>query len=473
MKRKAAFILYAFSAVVALSLVLLLTARDNGQSSSSGDSGSVPATSEASGSNGSENSEDSESSGGSENSNLLSNPIKRTEDGDIDMEAALAYETDFDALAQSLSEREVDLSKPVSLNAQNNPKTMEIWNYLKSVYGKQIISAQQQMDTTNCFEDRVYYDILEDLPAMKGFDFIFTTGTYGSRDFIDAALEWANESSGLVTFTWHWNVPRDVDDPSKGWAFYQEEIINWNARNATVPGTKEYEVAVHDIDMIAGYLQELESAGVTVLWRPFHEASGNWFWWGVQPSDAEALRAGTYDTFQRLWYMMYDRLENYHKLSNIIWVWNGQSKRCVVDPNTYDIAGIDVYPTSLDHSPLEGSYNSLASYTYEGKMLALSECGYIPDPQQCFDAGIMWLYYMPWNGGFIYEPSNPKDLGSTPLTDFYGTPRPNPERLSKELLEEYFGNPLIISWKDLPDLPYGERNVPQRIVTWDYFRNPN
>lgn len=404
----------------------------------------------------------------------LSNPVKFTEDGDIDMEAALAYETDFEALQKSFSEREVDNSKPVSLNARNNPKTMEVWNYLKSIYGKQMISAQQQMDLTQTYEDKVYYSVLEDLPAMKGFDFIFTTTGKGDRGFVDAALKWAKESSGLVTFCWHWNVPRNVDKPDMGKAFYMDKdgvkIENFNARNATVPGTKEYEVAVHDIDLIASYLQELEAEGVTVLWRPFHEASGNWFWWGLQQEDQKAIRAGTYDTFQRLWYMMYDRLENYHKLSNIIWVWNGQSKWLKVDPNSYDIAGIDVYPSKVDHSPLANSYKNLKGYTDEGKMLALSECGYIPDPQQCVDQGIVWLYYMPWNGEFIYEPSVPG--GSSPKTDFYGTPNPNPERITAEELKQFFDNPALISWKDLQDMPYGEHNVPKLITTWNYFRDP-
>lgn len=458
------------SIILSLAMILSITACDKSGTGSSTPSDSSVGTSDAGGEN---SNGESGNSGGEENPNTLSNPVKKTPDGDIDMEAALAYETDFEALEKELSEREVDLSQPVSLNARNNPKTMEVWNYLKNGYGKQIISAQQQMNLTQTYEDKVYYNVLEDLPAMKGFDFIFATGDNPDRGFVDAALEWGQESGGLVTFCWHWNVPRDADHPDQGRAFYMErdgvKIVNWNARNVTVPGTNEYEVAVHDMDLVASYLQELEAAGITVLWRPYHEASGSWFWWGIQPSDRDAIIGGTYDTFQRLWYMMYDRFENYHKLSNIIWVWNGQSKICEVNPNSYDISGIDVYPNSEDHSPLVNSYNTLKGYTYEGKMLALSECGYIPDPQQCVDEDIMWLYYMPWNGDFIFEPASPG--GSTPKADFYGTPHPNPERLTEEMLKEFFDNPALISWKDLPQL-YGERNVPNRIKIWEATKQP-
>lgn len=402
----------------------------------------------------------------------LSNPVKKTEDGDIDMEAALKYETDFDALESSLAEREVDLSLPVSLNAQKNPKTMKIWNILKENYGKKMFSAQQQMNLVTTNEDKVYYNSVEDLPAMKGFDFIFANGDNPDRGFVDAAIEWGKTSGGLVTFCWHWNVPRDVDNPDLGRAFYMNQdgvkIENWSALNATTPGTKEYEVAVHDIDLIASYLQELEAEGITVLWRPFHEASGSWFWWGVQPGDR-----GARETFQRLWYMMFDRLENYHKLSNLIWVWNGQTPRLSVDPNSYDIAGIDVYPDKVDHSPLSSSYDALAKYAGEGKMLALTETGYIPDPQQCVDEGKVWLYYMTWNGGFIYDTGSDDNANGTAITDFYGTPSPNPKRLSNDLLKEYFGNEALISWNNLADMdmPYGEHKLPQALVNWKYYKD--
>jgi mannan endo-1,4-beta-mannosidase len=211
----------------------------------------------------------------------------------------------------------------------------------------------------------------------------------------------------------------------------------------------------------------MESEGITVLFRPFHEASGSWFWWGIQPDDKDALKDGSYETFQRLWYMMYDRLENYHKLSNIIWVWNGQSKYCAVDPNTYDIAGIDFYASTEDHSSVSGSYKTLASYTYEGKMLALSECGYMPDPQQCADDGVMWLYYMIWNGDFVYESGD----SGTAVTDFDGTPSPNTERMTNEMLQEYFANEYFISWNDLPEFRFGTHEIPEKIRVWEYFKS--
>ena len=409
---------------------------------------------------------DGTSADGTTTGGALSNPVKFTAEGDIDMEAALSYETDFDALKASLAAKTVDLDKPVSENALKNENTMEVFNYLRSIYGKQILSCQQQMDVNKMYEDKVFYLASEDLPAMRGFDFIFCTGSYEDTSMVDGAIEWGRENGGLVTFTWHWNVPRDINDSSQGYAFYQEDIINFDPLKATTPGTKEYEVAVHDIDKIASYLQRMESEGISVLFRPFHEASGSWFWWGLQPADKKLIKDGTYpETYQRLWYMMFDRLENYHKLTNLIWVWNGQSKYTTVDPNTYDIAGIDFYADKLDHSPATSKYEELKSYTYEGKMLALSEAGYIPDPDQCMAEGVTWLYYMIWNGDFVYE-----GTGGTPITDMKGTPRPNPERITEELIKQYFSSDNLVTWSKLPQFRSSKHELPESISVWNYFR---
>ncbi len=380
-------------------------------------------------------------------------------DGDIDMEKALAYQTDIDALVASFEEKEIDPAKPVSENS--NEDTLAVFDYLCSIYGEQILTAQQ-MKNDECLEDIAYYDNTGDMPAMKGYDFNNCTGSYISETMIDEAIEWHNESGGLVTFTWHWNVPRDIDDPSKGHAFYQEDIINWSQINAVTPGTKEYEQVIHDIDVIASKLQKLEAAGVTVLFRPLHEASGSWFWWGVQNKTSVQNQV-----FQKLWYMIFDRIENHHKLTNIIWVWNGQTKHCMVHPNSYDIAGIDYYGEANDHSPKVRQYEDLISMNADsGKMLALSECGCIPDPDECKETGTMWLYYMLWNGEFLCETSG----GGAILTNLSGTPRLNTERMTVEMLQRYFDSESIVTYSNLPARFTEGKKFPSKLEVWEYFK---
>lgn len=456
-------------------MALSLTACNN-SSASSESSGSSAAESPAD-SGAAASTAESQAPAESGDGQLLSNPIALNSEGDIDMDTALAYETDYEAMKAYFESREVDPTKPVSENAQTNEKTMEVWNYLRSVYGKQVITCQQMMGN-ECYEDLVFYNATNDLTAMKGYDFIFCTGSYHSDDMIDEAIEWSKESGGLCAFTWHWNVPKDIDNPDGGYAFYTSEITNFSQVNAVTPGTKEYETVIHDIDLIATKIQRMESEGVTILFRPLHEASGAWFWWGLQGRDS-----ATNEVFQKLWYMIYDRLENYHKLTNIIWVWNGQNPHTAIHPNAFDIEGIDRYYDQEDISAealstyYEKCYGELAGYDKycaelagmesTGKMMALTECGYIPDPEGIKAANTIWLYYMVWNGDFIYE----TDAAGKAMVDLNGTPHPNPKKgITNEMLAEYFSNDLYITHNKLPEFSFGVREIPQQIKNWEYFR---
>lgn len=389
---------------------------------------------------------------------LLSNPIAVNEDGSVDMEVALAYETDIDAFLKSMDEKTVEKGDTVSDNT--NEKTKAVFDFLCENYGENLITAQQMLNEKQ-MEDVLYYMETGDLPAMKGFDFIEVTANEpGNRSkWTDMAIDWHQKSGGLVYFCWHWRVPATVesaDDPNSRF-FYSEDIDNYckinkgekfSLKNAVTPGTKEYEIVIEDIDTVAIELQKLETAGVPVLWRPLHEASGAWFWWGV--ADRETAE-GQY--YQKLWYMIYDRLENYHKLTNLIWVWNGQSKHTIVHPNTYDISGVDVYPTSLDHSVQESKYNMLKTITEEGKMLALTEVGYIPDPDElAASETVDWLFYMPWNSEFVYKGTN-----------VYGIPKINTERLTSEFLKNLFAHENVITWSELPEWEGTSRELPDSI----------
>lgn len=463
------------SIMLAAAMALSLTACNN-SSTSSESSGSSAAESPAD-SGAAASTAESQATAESGDGQLLSNPIALNSEGDIDMDTALAYETDYEAMKAYFESREVDPTKPVSENAQTNEKTMEVWNYLRSVYGKQVITCQQMMGN-ECYEDLVFYNATNDLTAMKGYDFIFCTGSYHSDDMIDEAIKWSKESGGLCAFTWHWNVPKDIDNPEGGYAFYTSEITNFSQVNAVTPGTKEYETVIHDIDLIATKIQRMESEGVTILFRPLHEASGAWFWWGLQGRDS-----ATNEVFQKLWYMIYDRLENYHKLTNIIWVWNGQNPHTAIHPNAFDIEGIDRYYDQEDISAealstyYEKCYGELAGYDKycaelagmesTGKMMALTECGYIPDPEGIKAANTMWLYYMVWNGDFIYE----TDAAGKAMVDLNGTPHPNPKKgITNEMLAEYFSNDLYITHNKLPEFSFGVREIPQQIKNWEYFR---
>ena len=85
----------------------------------------------------------------------------------------------------------------------------------------------------------------------------------------------------------------------------------WN--ELLTPGTELHKRWCAQVNVIAAYLKDLQAAHIPVLWRPYHEMNGDWFWWGG--------RRGTNGTVA-LYLQLFDRFQNQHKLKNLIWVWS-------------------------------------------------------------------------------------------------------------------------------------------------------
>lgn len=285
--------------------------------------------------------------------------------------------------------------EPVNPNATET--TEAVYSYLQSQWGNHMLSGQMDqtwLDSLDQFQ-RVINDTGK-APAIMGYDFmnygLYWNGISGLNQTEEAIEHW--ERGGLVTFTWHWRDP-NAPEGEIG-EFYTEDTdfvipVVEGELDTTSPSFANIEA---DVDMIAAELQTLEDAGVTVLWRPLHEASGGWFWWGRndRTDDVPAAYAQVV-----LWQYLYDRLTNYHGLDNLLWVWNGQSAAWYPGDETVDIVSHDIYDGAQNYESQIGTYELTTNYPHERKMVALSENSNIPDPDLMAEDGAWWLYFMVWN----------------------------------------------------------------------------
>ena len=174
-------------------------------------------------------------------------------------------------------------------------------------------------------------------------------------------------------------------DPNKDYAFYKADT-EFDAANATVEGTWENKVFTEDLKNAAAYLKLLRDADIPVLWRPFHEAAGGWFWWGKDAA-----------SFKSLWIAMF----NYFKtegLDNLIWVWTTEGNDADWYPGDQyvDIVGRDVY--NKETADCVSEYTSIAEY-YGNKIASLSECGTVGLISEQWASGARWSWFMPWYDG--------------------------------------------------------------------------
>lgn len=280
------------------------------------------------------------------------------------------------------------------MNYLSNPNaTTEarvLYNYIREVNGNNIIAGQQESTWLDSPEHEMDY-ILETtgkLPAIRGLDYI-------NEDFdgvTSRAVEWW-ERGGIVSICWHWGTPPD----GVGYESSKGEI---DLTEALTEGTDLYNGMIKQMDRVAEELLKLQEAGVPVLWRPFHEFDGAWFWWGK----------GGSENFIKLWRLMYDRYTNHFGLNNLIWVlgYSHDAKEGWYPGREYiDIAGADNYEAGTQH----GIYTLVKRYVDDPEVpIAYHECGPIPKPADLIKRDVRWVWFLTWHTTHVKEQNKPEEL---------------------------------------------------------------
>jgi len=279
--------------------------------------------------------------------------------------------------------------KPV--NPNTTAGTKKILKFLYDIKGKYILSGQQNYNSDrNVFSDSAK-NITGKYPAVWGSDFM----NWGDKDLgpqiVEEAIKKAKDGY-IVTLMWHEGNPTQ-DPPYDFEKNVKGKVTDAQWTELTTPGTALYDKWIGQIDVVAGYLKQLQDAGVTVLWRPYHEMNGVWFWWGNRKGE---------NGINKLWKMMYDRYTNYHHLNNLLWVWGANAPRDIPYDEAYDykdyypganyvdILGADVYHFDYEQK----DYNDLLKLA-NGKPIALTETGELPNTK-ILSVQPQWTWFMVW-----------------------------------------------------------------------------
>jgi mannan endo-1,4-beta-mannosidase len=315
------------------------------------------------------------------------------------------------------------------LDTAATPETVALWNYLKSVYGQKML--------TGCWTETQFggNDNVErcagETPAIWGQDMNSWYRSRTDQNWINTwntniqGFKTAHKRGQILQVNWHWQMPS-----SKVNGAYTRDAwgkdVSGNVKMMTdqqwaemvTPGTSLYNIMIEDIDYhIVNFLKKIvddKGKPIPIIFRPLHEIDGGWFWWTCPSDPAKTAK---------LFKIMQDRIINYHKVHNLIWVYNpgvicnGGSwppyqtselpRRKAFYPGDAfcDITGIDLY----DFDPaVRGTYANTGK-TYRdawnmmkaiapAKMIALCEAEGLPDPAKCFTDPkyAPWLYCLPW-----------------------------------------------------------------------------
>ncbi len=293
--------------------------------------------------------------------------------------------------------------KPVTPNASREAQAL--LKFIYSISGNYTLTGQHNYSNAKSRNSQFAAAYIGKTPVIFSTDWGFAKDgdkdSYLARPDIVEEIKRQHLMGSIITICWH-AVPPTAEEPvtfgsqfegtaSDSLTSVQGQILDQQFRDVLTPGTMLYMRWQAQVDSIAFYLKKLQDAQVPVLWRPYHEMNGKWFWWGG--------RIGKYGT-ATLYRQLFDRLVNYHKLHNLIWMWSvDRPVKPEMQFSDYypgneflDIISLDIYKKDFNQS----YYDSLIVLS-KGKPLVLAEVGN-PPTLEILKNQPKWAFYVIWAG---------------------------------------------------------------------------
>lgn len=336
--------------------------------------------------------------------------------------------------AEAIPDSAYQVSNVLS-DSKATAETKALFSYLCDSYGKQVLAGQVCDNGMNGDEFKSIYEVTGKYPALLGLDMMSYSLARqemgGKPKVVETALDFA-ENGGIVTFCWNWNAPNkylkagnDENGNPRWWGGFYTKNTDFDIE-AVMNGDDAEGKKLLDADIaeIAKQMNRLEEAGVPVLWRPLHEASGGWFWWGAKGADA----------YKKLYTYLHDQLTNKYECHNLIWVWNGQNKDWYPGDEYVDIIGEDLYLDKHVYSASAAKFSEILEYSGGKKIIALTENGVVFDIDNVIAAGTKWAWFNTWNKDYITKNGKFSD-----------------EYTEEHILKKTYQSEYVITLDELPD----------------------
>ena len=236
-------------------------------------------------------------------------------------------------------------------------------------------------------------NVCGDWPAVMGFELggieMGDTKNLDSVPFTRMTEEIINhyQRGGIITISWHPRNPMTTaPDGGRGGQKFPEGSA-WDVTDTTVvksilPGGRNAELFKVWMDRVSDFLATLKTADgkkIPIIFRPWHENTGSWFWWGEKLCTAQDYKA--------LWNMLQDKL-NADGFDNLLWAYSPGMAPDLTEEKFMErypgndrigLVGIDGYQwgTREDFmSQLDPNLDMLTKFAEKnGKIAALTECG--------------------------------------------------------------------------------------------------
>ncbi|MFY0600511.1 MAG: beta-mannosidase [Cyclobacteriaceae bacterium] len=212
-------------------------------------------------------------------------------------------------------------AQPALIDDEASKKTKNLYHFLNNVSSRQILFGHQDDFSygVSWWDERGKSDVKEvtgKYPAVIGWDF---GGLGDSRNLdsvsfltIKKGVKYAYKLGAINTVSWHMKNPLTGDD---AWS----KVITVRE---ILPGGSAHANYTSQLDLFAKTIRTFRSGlfgKIPIIFRPFHEHNGDWFWWSKEYCSEEE--------FIQLWRFTVDYLKNEKKLHNLIYAYSPDKSR--------------------------------------------------------------------------------------------------------------------------------------------------
>jgi mannan endo-1,4-beta-mannosidase len=267
----------------------------------------------------------------------------------------------------------------------------ELLETLYRISGEHLLSGQHNQPAHGSQWTQKLAAVAGRTPVVWGLELGFSApGTLDAVDRRQAniaeAIAW-HRRGAVIAVTWHAVCPLDDEPVDFEGGIKRDDFTDEQFDEVLTAGSPLHRRWAAQVDVAAGLLRQLQDAGVPVLWRPYHEMNGRWFWWGGRP-----------ERLIRLWRQLFDRLTTQHGLTNLIWVWNPNSAYGSAAPVAPFYPGgdvVDVLATDTYGGHYEQEHYDVLLELGAGRPIGLGECGALPSAE-VLAAQPRWAWFMAW-----------------------------------------------------------------------------
>ncbi|MBQ8208373.1 MAG: hypothetical protein IJZ89_06555 [Clostridia bacterium] len=267
-----------------------------------------------------------------------------------------AIETFFGSFIDSFGSKSIDITSANNLEASTGKKDIytkdQLMTVIEQVYDdpdKIIIGEQVQGGTkATVVADSIqkFVDATGEMPGIMGIDLacygidLTRTNDMQWSSYICDLVDYA-AGGGMITASAHWANPSKTNDDRVRGNFGTVntlEAYEQNFKDLLTEGTEYNEFFKNELTINARFFKALEDNGVSIIWRPLHEANGSWFWFCITQQEF-TLDAKYYVD---IWHYVYEYFTEECGLTNLLWCYGPN-----YSANVNDNPGSTMSPTYL------------------------------------------------------------------------------------------------------------------------------